>query len=1513
MSDFLRGLGASAPVEQEQPQAPRVAPRPAAKPVDPGYTSIWDRIWTDDFSKVPVVGPVASTTASAISKGYDEYFGALAWGVSVLPGGIDTMDWESRKKVSFGQAVVANAGALQNQGPLGVTANLVTGMLPAVGALKTFDSDNPALKQGFDVEDDAQRKAAFDDGLGRVLSGTTDLAAQFFLDPLVIVGKGIKVARFGGQAAEALSRGSFLGLTNRQLASTRVLQKVADEADTAMTLSSGKGDNVIGILADQVVKGDFEDLRSLPQFNNANRDILASIGSKITDRNEAITFLAAASGSRKHIAMFRDQYASGYDALRTAARGGTQSELLQLTKPAGEFDKGLFKDVPEADISAKAILDDAAKRDPQLADALGWIAPGERLIDDIGYADNAFGRAMARRAGNKRMAKWDSKPGTVSPLDERIFNTEAGGRPVRVWEWTRGVKEFVTGERGSGFMDVRGPNIGKASDDLRATLTDSRTLRRDQGFITEMLNLYGEKALYSMDRVQIVKEIEQRAMLRLAEQYKVSEEAAKSIYAQLDRKRMDTIERLQNGFGVDEAGELIASGPQLRSQLETKLPMLDMRLMEESFRIAQRQMMNGTLDLKSKGWETMEATRNFFDQINSIWKASVLIRLGYTQRNVVEGWLRSAAALGTIPSLAHPITGAANFGANMSRRVRFRTLKASAEQSRALSVKAAQAREAGDIAGAQVLEAQVMDLDAKIQNLVQRRHGKDTEFTFDIELPNGETVKKSYSAFGGPMGQVRKDLSSAAGTTALTLESKWGREAAAAAVTRSYAKINPGKAQYFDELAQATRQFQGDAVAQMYMRGATRGEVIDWIRSDAATFYRNDMKIPAGAYEAHVRKVTSMVDRYLPDEALRTELAGAQSVSADVLRARLGGRTDLSPIHGREVEAAILPPARQLGQMAQGRINWLFDVLGNKPETALVRHPFYAEVWQRKFSELTRQAREQGMTLDAATLERINQNANRTALRAVNETLYTIERYSNIAHMVRFIAPFYPAWENSIKVWARLVGRDPSIIGRANVLWNIPAELGMVVDKDGNKVEGTAFDFLTGSQDRFIVLPDGMQKVFQKFSGGVPFKIPQGSLNVVAPGDTPYLPGGGPMVTYSAAQVLASRPDWQAWIKQNIGEAAFRQIAPFGEVDPTLMANFAPSAAKQIKALVSGEEDELFVQTMATMTQSAYVDWYKSGMNPAEKPDYNDIVEQARQFHLFRLGAALTLPFSLTRMSKYQVEMDAWNQLKADPNLTFGQKVERFIGKYGDAFMPVTTSTSKYEAGIEPTLDSYKILSGNADLARELATLDPEAVGIIAAAAPPGEFDIGVYNWLGQEKVPGTNDTYRSRRGGAEMQNAITLQAAYREYNKAKEARDAAMQQLGLKSLNSNAAAGIKAQWDWFSKSYLAEKYGEVWTANGPQNYEAKQARWITAINMAMSNQQFMSQHAETPLWQGLTVYMNARNSAVQAIMAGADPTGVKAAFEEWSGNHKYSSLEFSDFWDKFLENDDLTLGIGGQ
>ena len=1578
---------------------------------EPQYSSIFDRFWTDDFSAVPVVGPVASFAASKVQESYDGWNRAISWGISAAPAGMQTLNWDKgAREVTPGQALIANNARLTEQGPLGVVAGGVT-----TGLLRNYDPENIALQPDFDVEDANQRKQAFESGgAGQFLSGAADVGFQFFLDPLVLGGKGIKVARLGGKIG-AFGKGyEVAGLINRKVTRAQEVLKIGDEADTAMAIYTGAakstGDNMIGQIADEVVRGDFSTLRNLPQFDNPFRDILASIGADITDKGDAITFIAAAAGNAKYIQKLHADHKSAYDALVRVGRSSRYEEAA-MKRDIGEWGPALYDDVLEKDVDLAGLIMDLDKRNAALSKAVGKIDQGQAMITRMGLFDSPLSVqgaqiAAAWRAGksvrgrgidaviggrkikgideqvnlnnlvedlnlgaeeSKRIAMKASY-GTAPAAFEKVYQLSSAIRPTRVWS-------LVKGYAPSGMVALRGPNAGKASDEMVAALNDSKTLGTDKNWVNEQMSIFGS-SVYATDRMQAVITVEQNALKRLAERFNVDQDVALEIYNRVAKSRNDLVQQFKTrGYGVDESGSIVRADAQLISQLEVAMPMMDMRMLERSMKIAARPEYKGiTADvIKNTGLKTGRAdelrnagvlAKSMFEEVQSLWKAAVLMRLGYTMRNVGEGWLRSAAVLNTIPVLKNMPTGLKNFASNSSKRAQFAKKKALINEQARLSDEYNELNRKLASATDDVSRAAVEDMmalkRARIDDIVAERSSLESLTYIGTEMKGkGAAEFGGYSPFGGDLGLMYRKLASNESTVDQTLRSQWMRDSNYRLNSNQWGAIKPDSPQYWDEFSTVIKQFRSDDVALLALKGKDPAEISQWLRSKdpAALKYRREMDLSSKGAADHAVKIHGMVNRYIPEPSALAA-AAERDLSPEEIKTLLGhlsGKTGkeliepdkakyfdknnvfdqakydsamkrfnaekakaavdtgpvLSPIHGRQIVEEM--GKSHLLDYPNAVINIGFKLLGTLPESTLVRQPHYAEVWKREFSRVLNIAKGQNVEVTPELLKSINGTAHQVAMRSVNETLYTIERFSNPARVMKFIMPFFPAWENSVKAWTKFVINDPSLVGRANILWNIPNELGLVVDKDGKPVGRENFSFLNGNQERYIVLPEAMNEQFMKVSGGVPFKIAQGSMNIVTPGETPYVPGFGPLVPFAAGAVLKGKPDWQDTLKKYMPTWAYNQIAPFGEVQDSLVDAILPPSARKLYTAWRGQDDENYLATMGAITQQKMTEWYMSGGLPEDKPTTDDILDATNKFYQFGVLVSLTSPFPVIRTSKFQVQVDAWNALKADRTLTYDQAIEKFVTKYGVDFLPMTSSTSEYAGGsIKPTLDSYEILARNEGLVHEIAqALGPDAIGVLGSSAPQGEFDIGVYRWLGDKKVPGTNDTYRSKKSPEEMQQSIEMQMAWREFNAAKEARDAEMARLGVKSLQSNKAAGIKAKWDYFTKDYLGKRYGAQWTAEYSK-WTDMSTTYLTAINMALSNPKFMEQQKNNPVWSSAAQYMNMRNQAVAYINANPSQAKLmKDVFKLWSADFKNNNLDFSYFYDRYLDNDELYKEVG--
>ena len=1556
------------------------------------YDSIFDRFWFDDFSTVPVIGPMASATARGVTDFYDAVGDEYSYFASNITGAGLTR--EQARDVTVGQIFESRISG----------DNILN---PTVRQAKWGPTNLNILDEDFNVD---------------WTSGLIDTTVMFFLDPLVLLGKATKVARLGtnfgrsGRAIEKVTgmpRNSlaFSGLTSKRMniAGPQVTRMATSQIEAARMGANNRA----SVLADEIVNGSYDDLTNLYEFRGAYRDVLAETGARINNREDALNFLGASLGDPSYIKRLQDTRSDLFvQMLRASAPD--QYEMLALQAGASEI-PALFARPLEAAVNPDnlvaqmrandSVFDDLLKS-LELDEAVAGIDNAVMLAEDSFQPIQRWGQNNAKaariaaawrrgkgsRATNtrkNRARKRDldqarnqgkitpdeyeellldvGRTGTQPLMHETVYRASSYLPKVRMWTW-------IKGSRAAGMIDVRGYEVGHSSDEMRAALSDSKILRDDPQFTTEMMNRWGNSAGGS-ERFTAVKEIEVRSFQRmyaaeLAKKNAKEQKKAADLYGKgridqaeyqrrladnpttldpddlpgkdlldeayrlIDERRADSIEKIRSGraYLVDEKGDLIRVDPRLRSQLETKVPMLDMSVMEQTAKILVK-FADEKDPLMAAGRDFARKRRGAIykgglDTAVSLWKASVLMRLGYTQRNVAEGWLRSMASIGLLPMLSRIPAWSVNFPTNAgrwsNRRVNGKRLLKREEQliddlvqqQRGIDEFIEQGVKANDpqmVAMKEALEQQK----ARIAEIRARRKKMQTKKRATARRKIGD---REYEAFGGPEGPVLRELASMGQTNQQFLESSLMREQDLVLNARNYTRVNPTDPQYYDELNQAVIQFQGDPLMQQMLKAIAAGkanpmdDALDWARSGDAAFWRRDMRIKRNEIEGHVVDVESMLFRYLPTEEARRLVATQSEPSALALREaiqpNLQGYDDmLTAIHGREAREILRPAS--LGEYARKPIDTIFKWLGNIPETGLVRHPYFASVWSREFDSMVGIAQRQGVDLSEDVLNRINKTAQTRALRDLKDTLYTIERLSNPAAFFRFLVPFFPAWENSLKVWSRMIVNDPSIAARASILWNIPNQLGMVVDSEGKPVESDRMDFLTGSQEKYIRLPSGINDwLSENVTGGIPVAIPQGAINVVTPGETPFLPGFGPVVQVPVSVFMQGKPDLQRTLRDQLPEPIYNQIAPFGVI-PSPTDAILPSFARKVNQWRKGEDDRMYLGIADSMMQSAFVDWYADGGNPADMPDVGEIMDQTNQFYRFSILASLVAPFATTRTSKYQFQQDAWRQLMADPNMTYRQKVDTFVEKFGTAFLPMIESTTqKVSPTVGYTIESFDVIDNNRTLVSEIATrTDPRAIGVLTAGTQAAEFDQGVYKYWTMEKVPGTAEEFSRRLTPAEMQVELLMSQAWREYRKEKEARDDALAMMGV-SIQANAAAAVKEKWDNFVNVQMPQKYGETWNAQY-RMYLDMTPSYLIGIDKALNDENFMDTQGQSPLWGHISNYMRERQLAQRAIADGADSAAVREQFAAWAADYRLVSLEFADFYDNFLEQDNLTVPLG--
>ena len=216
--------------------------------------------------------------------------------------------------------------------------------------------------------------------------------------------------------------------------------------------------------------------------------------------------------------------------------------------------------------------------------------------------------------------------------------------------------------------------------------------------------------------------------------------------------------------------------------------------------------------------------------------------------------------------------------------------------------------------------------------------------------------------------------------------------------------------------------------------------------------------------------------------------------------------------------------------------------LGTVPEDHTIRHPFFRARWRE---DMRRQ-----MDLYAAQktpdengdifftndeISQMNLVARQYALKSTRETLYTIQRISTPAHVMKFISPFFPAWASTMRFWTvRMPLQKPENVIRYSYIFDAPARAGMMEDREGNELEGNvnpikriSSKFMSDDDNMIVIQTTGATRKWLEENVGMSRAgVSRGSLDMMLQGDTFWLPGFGPLITMAVGQARCLQPGY---------------------------------------------------------------------------------------------------------------------------------------------------------------------------------------------------------------------------------------------------------------------------------------------------------------------------------------------------------------------------------------------------
>lgn len=362
--------------------------------------------------------------------------------------------------------------------------------------------------------------------------------------------------------------------------------------------------------------------------------------------------------------------------------------------------------------------------------------------------------------------------------------------------------------------------------------------------------------------------------------------------------------------------------------------------------------------------------------------------------------------------------------------------------------------------------------------------------------------------------------------------------------------ITPDNPIWASAAADFANHHMNDAVAQMFIKESSAADVVKWVKSKdpKAKAWRSVKKYDIKRYSTAgvkdpitklVTEIQLIVDNILPKVGVDGQVIdGVVDATGKIagpvpgLRAK-GMRGELTAedmLKIPEAQRASVRGNELTGEGPNGFrnrwtavVNKMFDVIGTKPEDVLVRHPFYNMMYKAEGKRRGKMLLDQGYSVEqiGKMTAEIQTQSHRFAYKMLMERLYSIERYTDPGHLLRFISPFYMAKQNSNRYWFGYALRNPQAAARYFMIYQSPGRVFSVEDENGAEVK-TVNPFDAQDTTVKVTVPGAVARFFGKdIPEGVSFNTPISSFDLINNGYIPFVPeAGGPLVDVGAGTIL---------------------------------------------------------------------------------------------------------------------------------------------------------------------------------------------------------------------------------------------------------------------------------------------------------------------------------------------------------------------------------------------------------
>jgi len=1399
----------------------------------------------------------------------------------------------------------------------------------------------------FNIYDPREREAAFKNSLfGKVTSGTVDSFVQIFGDVSIGAARGV-----GALKASTLGVG--------KLGNADAVAKAAEDITKAQY---GVGNRFTKVLKDFTDNNSTYALSHPMVKSSSNPGLLAHLLGDSIDVDETALILRSALGDPKALDDLKVQRVYISDALE--AERGKLSAVDEFKLFAAPDEMGMLPFLNDN----KAVIDEAL-------DNYRSLAANDKYFADLMEVGKAGG-ALTRTTGLGLQGVEDF----VAKARAFKFYDQAVGNPrIEIYQPTPFHKmyqkiSYGQGERPAGLVDFNDPdsyreiiaNINRLGSTPENLLIPKKLVSKKfkglgvftQEQSTKLLDDF-LKASTPEAKFLATQNFESSAVRAIAAKYDIKQETADVIYKNYVGARSSALKSIRDkGFMVDTDGSILRY-PQLESQTANFLPLMDFDLLDNLLKRNSREI--NLID------NVTSPVFNSLDLLQDMFKAAVLLRLGYTIRNTVDSSLRIAASVGAYAQLRHLGPGLKNVltdkvatPARLIDRYRavdsgmtFKQVQKSSTRvidelnnlktkisvvETKLSLKPDDLDLAGELNTYKLLKEEkeaVYQHYVDVLNRTPNAKPKQSIGTgsYKITTSDGQ-VYDLQDAFGGPLGDMFKRIASSGNSFERMVDSNTNLNKRNLASTGMGA-IKPTDPGYFDQWAQTLRtQFGNSAVVNKIIAGENIDEITRWLKSSSGgRDLRRRLAISSEDSSEYVNKINGFLDQYLPVSSnLRSKI---KDITPEDLRSTFKDPTTLPIIHGHVLEEAI-------GNKSQLKIrpviNGLFKLLATMPEDAFARNPLFVHLYRQEASRrLNIMTGLKDEIVSVADQNAIMLESRKVALREMKGILFNIERKTNLATAMKYINPFFSAQENAYKTWMKLAAADPSIINKGYLVWQSPNRAGLVTDEEGNQVP---VGKTTSSDTIWLSLPKGATQIpfFGKGLKGITapgakpgedinlgnnIGIPKASLDIIFQGglDVLYNTGNpnimadifpvGPYIAVPVSQITKDQPGIQESLKG---------MFPYGLPKDAISA-FLPPAVSRERIRAAGQKDPAFANSYQFIYNTEQQNAKREG-RPEVGAD--KIMEMTKDYWRMRTYANLIMPFAPRFDTPYKFYADKSREYKRIYGLDADAK---FLTDYPEYFS-FSASLSKNPTGVQSSVVAAENTKKYSSLITKLNNINPRLIGLVLNDPTGYDFSQAAYNFLYKKKIsPDSPETFLSPKGSAESQKQNEAEKGWIQYNKLSDFLDNQLQARGLSSTQQTGAedlAFIKAKYieklsrqtDPEGKPIFDNKTGQyvqtAWADDYLDSDGSKTNKVILGLSTILKDETYMKNNKNSPTWKSVSAYLDIRKAIAQNLLArdvksidAKANADLKFIYEGMVNKLKQDDkMGFAYLYDRFLSQD---------